>query len=1138
MTTTLLFLQRKHSFTLLALLLFSAGVFGQVTITSFSPTKASYKSKITIYGTNFPTSPTVQIGGVNATSIVRVSATEITAVPALTASGNYAVKVGSVTASGTLQYIAPSVTPTTASVSRVITNFNTYWSSTSTSATLAQQPDTRHDMLAFEFANTIGGGSTIYSTGVNDGLLTTRGVNYATGDFRALPIDIIGSTSADNDNFIIYANKIDGNPSATDYTTVTGVHVRDVLMDGIKGLDLGTGVTNINPSAIFEFDIARIAYDKLDDNEPDLIITQIADPSTTGTLDIYYFTDAQGNVVGNPLNADLNNITAIGTYKIDLFTLASNTSYQTVTPSGNGVAGGTTRDIRMIGFKLSDFGITTSNYNSITKFKIYPGGNSDAAFTAYNANSIFIPPPVITTQPSSFAGCPTTSPSGNATFTVVATGGGKYFQWKKDGVNIPGATNASYTITGVTDANIGAYTVEVRNVAGTVLSDPSYLGNYWTGAIDNDWNKPGNWNCGLIPSTTLSANIANLSGATPRYPILGSGSTGTCLNLNIASAARVDITGTGALQIAGAINKAGVLDATDGTIRMIGTTGAQSIPANTFATNKIKNLTLNNSNGVTLAGQLDLTGILTPTAGTFTTGNSLTLKSNVNTTAMIAPVTGVISGRMTVERYIPALRAYRFLTSSIDGYDNPATTSINEASIRNNWQEGAPATDPVGVGTDITGTNPEANGFDPSYSNNPSMYTYWNNNTGTANSWIAVPNTNATPLVAGVPYRMIVRGDRTVDQFDNESPTSVTTLRAYGTVRTGDVAFTNLTPTNGRYVFAGNPYQAPVDMSLVLNNSSGLNPNFYQIWDPQLSTRGAYAIINLANGGTNEQGSVADKFVQPGQAFFVQASNTTQTMTFRESYKTLSTATTHVFRNPQLPFAKIGFKLYENAMLAQNGPALDGFAVAFGESFSNDVDQMDAVKIGNQDENAGILSSGKVLAYENRNLPTVADVIPIFNNQYRSTNYTYKVETNGLQNVTAYLVDKLDNTRTELVNGTVTNVSFLVNASNTASTASGRFEVIFENLALGNKDNAFSDAVRIYPNPITENQFFIQFPTQYGESLNVKLVNLLGQEVYSETLEATQGTAKIQPELPLQSGIYLVNISNGTNTATKKLIVK
>ncbi len=57
--------------------------------------------------------------------------------------------------------------------------------------------------------------------------------------------------------------------------------------------------------------------------------------------------------------------------------------------------------------------------------------------------------PAITTQPVSLTQCEGT----NATFTVVATGAGLTYQWRKGGVNIAGATNASYTINNITAAD-------------------------------------------------------------------------------------------------------------------------------------------------------------------------------------------------------------------------------------------------------------------------------------------------------------------------------------------------------------------------------------------------------------------------------------------------------------------------------------------------------------------------------------------------------------------------------------------------------------------------------------------------------------------------------------------------------------
>ncbi len=49
------------------------------------------------------------------------------------------------------------------------------------------------------------------------------------------------------------------------------------------------------------------------------------------------------------------------------------------------------------------------------------------------------------------------------------------YQWRKNGANIPGATNSNYTITNVQVSDGGAYTVVVQNDYGTATSDPTLL---------------------------------------------------------------------------------------------------------------------------------------------------------------------------------------------------------------------------------------------------------------------------------------------------------------------------------------------------------------------------------------------------------------------------------------------------------------------------------------------------------------------------------------------------------------------------------------------------------------------------------------------------------------------------------------
>ncbi|MBN1129241.1 MAG: immunoglobulin domain-containing protein [Chitinispirillaceae bacterium] len=80
--------------------------------------------------------------------------------------------------------------------------------------------------------------------------------------------------------------------------------------------------------------------------------------------------------------------------------------------------------------------------------------------------------PEITTQPLS----QTVSEGDPASFTVVATGQpDPGYQWQKDGVDIPLATDATYSIAAVAAADAGVYTVIVSNTKGSVTSYPATL---------------------------------------------------------------------------------------------------------------------------------------------------------------------------------------------------------------------------------------------------------------------------------------------------------------------------------------------------------------------------------------------------------------------------------------------------------------------------------------------------------------------------------------------------------------------------------------------------------------------------------------------------------------------------------------
>jgi trimeric autotransporter adhesin len=120
----------------------------------------------------------------------------------------------------------------------------------------------------------------------------------------------------------------------------------------------------------------------------------------------------------------------------------------------------------------------TANSYSITGVSAGDAGSYDVVVTgcSVNVTSSAVNLTVnaatnISTQPSS----QTTCAGMNASFTVAANGTNLSYQWRKAGVNITGATSATFTITGTTSTDAGLYDVVVTGSCGTVTSSAAAL---------------------------------------------------------------------------------------------------------------------------------------------------------------------------------------------------------------------------------------------------------------------------------------------------------------------------------------------------------------------------------------------------------------------------------------------------------------------------------------------------------------------------------------------------------------------------------------------------------------------------------------------------------------------------------------
>ena len=99
--------------------------------------------------------------------------------------------------------------------------------------------------------------------------------------------------------------------------------------------------------------------------------------------------------------------------------------------------------------------------------------NSGGSVTSNDATLTVRKPPTTTTQPAD----QTVTTGEKARFSVTATGTLQlHYQWTKNGMNITGATKASYTTPPTTPGDNGAlFAVTVTNRAGSVTSDNATL---------------------------------------------------------------------------------------------------------------------------------------------------------------------------------------------------------------------------------------------------------------------------------------------------------------------------------------------------------------------------------------------------------------------------------------------------------------------------------------------------------------------------------------------------------------------------------------------------------------------------------------------------------------------------------------
>lgn len=404
---------------------------------------------------------------------------------------------------------------------------------------------------------------------------------------------------------------------------------------------------------------------------------------------------------------------------------------------------------------------------------------------------------------------------------------------KLGNVTLAGSSTGSITFTVPSNAIKGITRMRVRDVWDNVNIDPcldytygetedynvNICVNQWTGNTSSQWNLLSNWSIS-IPDLLSDALIPT---GRPNYPIITT--SAACKDLVIETGASVTVNGS--IQIGNNIQNSGTLNSTAGIIEMRGSS-TQVIPAGTFSSNRINNLIINNTNGVTLNGTLEISGYLKVQLGDLQTNGYLTLLSTATSTALIdGSGAGNVLGTVTMQRYLPSAFGYKYFSSP-----------FSNATV-------AEFADDIDLVASF-----------------PAMYRYEQNKVSTGWDKYITP---ASPLVPGAGYSLNFGTSKT--------PKTVSTK---GVVNNGSITLTlfnhNQAYTKG-FNLVGNPYPSPINWKSTTGwTKTNIDDAIYLFATGDTNQYyGTYSsfVNNVSSDGK------ASSIIASQQGFFVHVSNGT-----------------------------------------------------------------------------------------------------------------------------------------------------------------------------------------------------------------------------------------------------------------------
>ena len=528
-----------------------------------------------------------------------------------------------------------------------------------------------------------------------------------------------------------------------------------------------------------------------------------------------------------------------------------------------------------------------------------------------------------------------------------------------------------------------------------------------------------------------------------------------------------------------------------------GTAAGVIIPGGS-GTRQLNNLTIDNNNGATLNGAVELKGVLTLTSGILKTNNYLTLLSDASQTALISGTgLGNISGNVTMQRYISGIEAYHNISF-------PNTVN---------------STDFTQITDDMTVTGWGAKNQLKQWSN---LWKYDETLNGIAGSnWLfgyvapASQNEKIEPMRGYIAVLAAGSGLEVTGPI-NHSNVSITTTR------------TGTNSSQNGFNLIGNPYPSPIDWDAAGWTKINMK-NEIHIWHPTGKYVGVY--YNYVNGVGTDMNSI----ISPMQSFWVRVSNgqTTGTITATNAVRTNNLSSGFNKKSAKSDNKQLlqldGYADFNNELIDKTVIYLDSAA-----NFSFD-DTKDAGKVMNNGNNPNLFSIINNEMYSINALPFLSDssvIVPLEFNIAIEGKYHIKATRiqNFPLNTGIFIEDKLKGIKQDL------NVNTDYVFDLTKDNGMNRFYIHLNPDTTNLTSNILNNKVAedYFKAYINNNILYIDLKTTDNKG-KLNIYNVLGENISGDILLTNGNSQYFLGDI--KPGVYFISIKTNKKSNIQKIMI-